>query len=256
MITVWSYSKLSTWTRCPAQFRFRYLEQAPVESVGAALLLGSAVHHGVQLIHSRRKLGLAVGLAEIQGSVTSFLEASVRHAEAPVEYPKTHTTLSATLDLSRRLIETYLAQGPSGEVVVTELELTHPIAWLPGLKLTGVVDRIESDEQGGLRVVELKTASKRLSQAELDASDQVTIYALLLDLAGYPGVKLRYEVLTKAKRPHLLTMDTVRTPNHETRLLERIDQVSRAVASGVFPRVVAPQTCRGCAYRKRCGVSG
>ena len=142
------------------------------------------------------------------------------------------------------------------ELLVTELEITRPLPTLPGLELTGVMDRIESDGQGGLRVVELKTASKRLSQAEVDASDQVSIYALLLRLDGHVGVTLRYEVLTKAKRPQFIQMDTVRTAIHEARLLERLDQVSRAVDSGVFPRVVGPQTCRTCPYRRRCGVSG
>ena len=108
---------------------------------------------------------------EIQQSVASFLRSQVKHAPAPIQYPKTHDSLEATLALGHRLIETY---GTGAECRVAGHGIgDHPTPpTLPGLELTGVMDRIESDGQGGLRVVELKTASKRLSQAEVDASDR------------------------------------------------------------------------------------
>jgi len=40
----WSYSKLTNYLRCPAQFMFRYIEEAEPESTSIALLLGSTVH--------------------------------------------------------------------------------------------------------------------------------------------------------------------------------------------------------------------
>ena len=256
MIRTWSYSKLNTWTRCPAQFRFRYLDEAPVEEVGAALLLGSAVHHAVALFHSRRALGRTLDDDELVEDFDAVFRSSVTHAEAPVVFPRIHPDLQQTLDLGRRMLAVYGEHAHQGQVAAVEQDLTCRLVEAAGVEITGVIDRIETDGDGSLRVVELKTAARALSQTEADLSDQVTIYSALLAAHGHDDVKLRYEILTKAKKPRLVILDTRRTPDDLRRLRERTDEVRAAVHYGVFPRNVAPQNCRNCPYRRRCGVSG
>ncbi len=52
-----SYSRLSTWLRCPRKFQFRYVEEVPEEVTPVSLLFGVAIHEAVELFLAGLKDG-------------------------------------------------------------------------------------------------------------------------------------------------------------------------------------------------------
>ena len=61
----YSFSKVSTYLRCPRLFRFRYLDRAAPERLSLALPLGSAMHDAIQWDVSERFHGSEPTPAEI-----------------------------------------------------------------------------------------------------------------------------------------------------------------------------------------------
>jgi len=254
----WSYSRLSTYQRCPAQFFYRYLEQCPPEETAAALLLGSAVHDAVTLHHVRRSQGKVMNQDDARQSLRQQLGQMLAHPEAPVTFPEAHPDAEATVQMAERLLQTYLAQPISAPLLAVEQSLEAPLAHPTGarspLALVGVVDRIEQGADQHLVAVELKTAAKAWSEQDVQHNDQITTYAYLLRACGHERVSFRVEVLTKTKTPRLQLVETTRSPEQIDRLVTKFLALERAIQAGAFPTHEG-MPCGTCAFRRRCAAS-
>src|SRR5438093_2542379 len=73
------------------------------------------------------------------------------------------------------------------------------------VSLVGVVDLIESDEEGNLIIAELKTSSKRYADSQGENQLDGLIYAYAIDQLGFRTTNaetlIRYDVLVKTKSP-------------------------------------------------------
>jgi PD-(D/E)XK nuclease superfamily len=68
------------------------------------------------------------------------------------------------------------------------------------------VDLVERDADGRLVVVDLKTAARKYSDLQVEASLQLSIYSYataMNGLADEAELRLRFDVLTKTKTPEL-----------------------------------------------------
>lgn len=254
----WSYSKLQTYLRCPALFRFRYIEEAVPESTSMALLLGSAIHGAVTLLHSKAFQGHSVELEPVLDTFRAQLTASVDKAERHVSYPKVSPDLRSNIELGERMLSCYFESQGAGKTVALEQELRAPLQKRGGgetsLPLLGYVDRI-GETDGTLVVIELKTSARSWSQADVDLSSQISSYALLMKDAGYEDCRYRYEILTKTKDSKLQILETRRTERDMDRLVDQFLHLEGAVEAGVFPRNESSMNCMGCEFRKRCDAS-
>jgi len=253
----WSYSKLQTWLRCPALFRFRYIEEAEAESVSMALLLGSAIHGAVSFVHSKRFQGHPLAVEHVLESFRVQMRLAVEKAGVPVSYPKGHPDAESSLELGEKMLRCYYEEVVGGKTVALEQELRAPLQKRDGgetsLPLLGYVDRIV-DKDGGLVVIKLKTSARAWSQGDVDLSSQISSYALLMKAAGYETCRFRYEILTKTKTPKLQILETRRTERDMDRLVDQFLSLERAVEADVYPRNESSMTCCGCEFKRCCGV--
>jgi len=71
--------------------------------------------------------------------------------------------------------------------------------------LVGLIDLIESDEEGNLIIGELKTSSKRFADSQGETQLDGLVYAYALDQLGFRTdghrTLIRYDVLVKTKTP-------------------------------------------------------
>ena len=246
MVAHWSWSKLACYLRCPAQFRFRYLLDAPPESTSMALLLGSAIHDAVNLFHARRQTD-PIELPDLVASFQAQLTQAVAHQTTPIRFSKTHPDLATNLTLGAAMLQAYVDAAPVHPLEAMEKEYQAPLDDLP---LVGFVDRLERHPEG-LVVVELKTAARAWSPADAAFSGQLSCYGLLLQHAGH-RVRYRVEVLTKTKAPRLVQLTTDRSPADFARVRAQFAHLARAVQAEVFPPNPGPMTCGGCEYRGQC----
>jgi CRISPR/Cas system-associated exonuclease Cas4 (RecB family) len=228
------------------------VDRVEPEHLSASLLLGSEIHHVVALLHARRFQGRACTLDELAASFRSGIVAAHGNSRTPVVFPKSHPDLGSTIDLGVAMVDAYLEQHQPGTTVAVEQELEAPLPFDAGQNFVGVVDRLERGPSGGLSLVELKTAARALSQADVDLSMQPTAYAWLLSRVLHEQLDIRFEVITKSKSPKLLVITTARSSGDVERFLEGLEMVQRAVAAGCFPRSPSPMTCVGCEFRRRC----
>src|SRR5207244_3613593 len=90
------------------------------------------------------------------------------------------------------------------------------------VSLVGVVDLIESDEEGNLIIAELKTSSKRYADSQGENQLDGLIYAYAMNQLGFntsgADTLIRYDVLVKTKSPAFQQIYFNKTPQDYGRL--------------------------------------
>ena len=128
------------------------------------------------------------------------------------------------------------------------------LAPLP-FKLSGIFDLIESDEEGDLIIVELKTASKRFTDDQLDLDLQGTLYSYALNQKGFHtdggDTLVRYDLLLKQKKPALESYYAIKGRVHYQWAFQLIRKVLKAVDSGIFFPVPS-WYCKDCPFGTAC----
>jgi superfamily I DNA/RNA helicase/RecB family exonuclease len=164
-------------------------------------------------------------------------------------------------ELARRMVARFLAwhRGNPRQLVAVEQALRVRIG---EVEITGRVDRLERDDQGGGVIVDLKTGSSKPADAELDRNPQLGVYQLAVLLGAFeqfglvePGgaelvqvgkAGLKAEV--KVQRQRALGDDP--EPGWAARLVET---VAAGMTGPVFGATVNPG-CRICPVRTCCPV--
>jgi CRISPR/Cas system-associated exonuclease Cas4 (RecB family) len=118
-----------------------------------------------------------------------------------------------------------------------------------------MVDLIESDDDGNLIIVELKTSSKRYADSQAENQLDGLIYAYAMDQLGLrtTGVEtlIRYDVLVKTKSPGFQQLYLNKTPQDYGRLARWIQEVLQAIdRESFYPNF--GWACHTCQFRSRC----
>jgi putative RecB family exonuclease len=125
---------------------------------------------------------------------------------------------------------------------------------LSGLAMfQGYIDLIEESPDGSVTLVDLKTASKKLSQSNVDTNLQLTAYALATESMGfYPDeLNFRLDVLLKTKEAGMVRYETSRTADDRYRFIKLLYSEWNGIQRDVFfPR--RDWGCVQCAWAKNC----
>ena len=248
-----SYSKLSTWLRCPRKYRLRYIDDAPEERTAVALVFGTAIHEACELFFEGIKAGAPPSSDEVHGAFHRAFTDSVKLAEdmhVPMDWGKTNQ--ADMIEKGEAMMAVFLDEVDRGvRVVGTEVPFEFEIA--PGRVVNGVIDLVLDDGNGRYRVVDIKTAASTYGPDRIDYDQQPTVYIAAAEhLYGAHGnVDFEYWLLLKTKKPQLKIMPVVRDANDRAELIQTIDEVETARAHGVYPRIRGFM-CTGCEYRQLC----
>lgn len=234
----YSYSKISTFLRCPRLYRLRYEDRAAPERLSLALPMGSAMHDAVQWEVAERGRGREPETGEIHEVYRELLLARIEISACPVQ-----GELEEASETGRRMIEAYDAWGRLQDIKTIEGE--HRSAITDELDLEGRIDFIRDGET--VEVVELKTAARAWSEAQANLSLQAAAYGMLSGIR-----KVRFVIVTKTKQPKVQELETEVGPERIELLRDTVREVDAAVRAGSFPRNISPMTCSGCEFRNRC----
>ena len=248
----WSYSRLAQYLRCPLQYYFERVLHLPRPFISSGLLLGSAVHEALAEYHRSLQQGRPIEPHQIGDA---FLTTWKRRGEHEQIQLRTDETTTGLIEQGLGLIEVYLAAPPPTAILSVEQSLTVPLMNGSNEYLDRPLVTIQDllcEEDNQLTVVELKTSSRRYSQAEVDTSLQASCYAGAA--ATYFGrtVKVRYRVMVKNKTPLLQELSTTRDETDYRRVGEIASQVGQAVQSDIFYPNESPMNCSTCPYRSPC----
>jgi putative RecB family exonuclease len=171
-----SPSKMSTFKDCALSFRFSAIDHLP-EPPSAPAMRGSLVHAALEKLYALpapdRTLDAALGCLDIASTefreLPEFAELALGEEDEPAFFAEADRLVRNAL-----ILEDPTTIHPIGIELRLEVELD-------GLKLIGIIDRLELDEDGRLVVTDYKTGrapSERFEQGRLGG---VHFYSLLCE---------------------------------------------------------------------------
>jgi hypothetical protein len=243
-----SASHLGMYQRCGLQYQFRYIDKKKIPP-GIALLKGAGVHGGAR-INFRQKKESKVDLPKkdiIEISVTEFENTFQSQGVFLTQEEETiglKNVLGSAKDSIVTLASLYADQvAPIYQPIY--VEESHRIV-VPNSEydLLAVMDLATENE----RVVDLKTGAKKKTDSEVQASDQLTFYALVYRaLTGKMPKKVCLEVLVDKKNPERQLLEGQRDLRDLQVLVKRINLMIDGLSKGVF--IPAPPTSWWCSPR-------
>ena len=256
-----SFTQLDTYLRCPLRYRLQYVDRAEPDFVPAALALGSGIHGAAAFLFRGIAGGARPAVADVQAYFASVWALETSHR--PLRFAERDSPASL-LDLGTRMLAVLCAEVPdSTEVVAVESAFAVPLVdqatgAVLDRDLVGTLDLVERSPEGGLVVVDLKTAARKYSDLQVEASLQLSIYSYataMNGLADEEELRLRFDVLTKTRQPELHRYWTTRDRAANVRLYRLAAEILGAVEAGVFPPRVGWH-CTDCPVRSRCWAWG
>jgi len=241
-----SYSQVNTYLTCSLRYRFQYVEKIPPAFTAASLAFGSAIHEAAAAFYQTRLEGDELRPDQM---LDVYLD-SWRRAEQ-VKYFNGDNEESLQEKATQLLQVFHDAVNPGTRILGVEEFFELPLGGLPPFQ--GYIDLIEQSSDGTATIVDLKTASKKPSSANVQANMQLTAYALGAEALGFDPdqLHLRLDVLLKTKTPEMVRLETRRTEEERHRFIRLLYGVWNGIEREVFfPR--QDWTCAQCAWAGEC----
>jgi len=234
-----SYSAINTYLNCPLQYRFQYVEGRP-GLPSPSLSFGSSLHSALEWLYS-----VPTPDPRPLTDLLDCLEScwvSEGYA-SPEEEARYFYQGRSTLEIFYR---NNIANNPAGFQVPAALEHKFVID-LGFCDLSGVIDRLDRDPDGGFEIIDYKT-NRRLPPARRLREDlQLPIYQI--------AAQRIWEVPVNRVTFHYLMMDHkasfVITPEREREALAAVERVAGLVAAEDFTPC-RNNLCPWCDYQADC----
>jgi putative RecB family exonuclease len=246
-----SPSKVSSFKDCALAFRLSAIDRLP-EPKSPAAAKGTLVHRALQLLFAEEEQGgrgLDVALRKLERAEADILDGE-EYRELEMTPEERAEFVADAAELLRHYYE--LEDPDAIRVIGTELRLS---VQLGTLKLSGIIDRLELDDDGELVVTDYKTGRAPSANYEQSKLVGVHFYAFLCErLLGRRPARIR---LLHLREPMSITTEP---SDQSIRGLERQtlaiwQAVERACDAEDFrPKPGYP--CSYCAYRAYCPAVG
>lgn len=251
-----SVTQLNTYLACPYKYYLQYQEKLSWEKVPSGVAFGAAVHRTIERFNKSLIDGWMDGRMGEKSAIELFVsEWATESGREEVEFKHPDEQEELT-DKGKRLIQLYSQQFADIKPQAVERIFRLPILDVSTGLFEGSRDiqgKIDLIADGG--IVEIKTSARSVNQREADTSLQLTLYSWAYRMIhGAEEKALKTVALLKTATPKIQVVQTCRTADDHTRLMELISQVIRAVELQIFYR--NPNTrygCDGCVYRTACG---
>src|SRR3954466_10497168 len=172
-----SPSRAGDFMTCPLLFRFRTIDRLPQQPSSAATR-GTVVHAVLERLFEPPAPERApdTALALLRPEWERLLEAEPEVGALFADEPE----LSAWLASAEELLQGYFSLEDPRRVLVAEREQYVEVVLPGGLRLRGIVDRLDVSPAGDVRVCDYKTGKSPGEAFEGKALFQMKFYALVL----------------------------------------------------------------------------
>jgi putative RecB family exonuclease len=172
-----SPSKITSFTNCPLAFRFSVLEHLP-EPPSPAALKGTLVHRALELLFADCPRG-----ARSRSAAQSSLDRAWQELHdgeelegLALDASETAAFIADARELVRRYFE--LEDPDAVQAVGLEMSLSTDI---DGVRVRGIIDRLDELDDGSLVVVDYKTGRAPRNEQSRSRLSGVQMYALLCE---------------------------------------------------------------------------
>jgi putative RecB family exonuclease len=245
-----SPSKVSSFTDCALAFRFSVIDRLP-DPPTVATNRGTLVHAALERLH------LLAPAERTPAAARACLDGAAADLRTDPEYLSLGLDDEAAAAFRAEaavLVDNYFRLEDPTRVRAIGLELKVE-AEIDGIRLRGIIDRLELDDDGELVVTDYKTGGAPTTQHERKRLSGVHIYSLLCE--QLLGRRPRSVQLLYLREPlALTTVPTDRSTRGTRRTLGAVWQaVERACEREDF-RPRTSRLCDFCAYQAYCPSYG
>lgn len=248
-------SGINDFRKCPWAFKLKYVDQYSTGLESIEAYTGTQAHSAMQDFYDLIKdSGRVQTLQEVVQNYINYFQ------------DNWHTGLFMVKDLTTEFYQQlgvqciqnyYLTYAPfnQGKVIATELNLKNNIGGVP---FEGTIDRVDLDPCGSLSIHDYKTGKRTPTKAELETSQQLSTYCILLakHYGGKQGIWNGKEIkLHLHYMQHNKTYSTSRHPDQLFELIEQIKNTSLLIHEANELEHWPARTsilCPWCEYKNEC----
>ncbi|RCG27602.1 RecB family exonuclease [Streptomyces diacarni] len=248
-----SPSRAADFMQCPLLYRFRVIDKLP-EKPSAAATRGTVVHAVLERLFdapaAERSAGRARGL--VAGEWERLLAKRPELAEL---FAEDGAQLAQWLTQAEELVERWFTLEDPTRLEPAERELFVEARLESGLRLRGIIDRVDVAPTGEVRIVDYKTGKAPRPEYADGPLFQMKFYALVLwRLRGVLPRRLQLVFLGSGD---VLTYDPQEGDLRATerKLLALWDAISRATETGDW-RPKPGKLCGWCDHQAHCPEFG
>lgn len=245
-----SPSKVATFRDCGLAFRYSAIDrlpEAPTVAASRGTLVHAALERLLDLPTDERTEGRALGC--LREAAEAF-RADDDFTGLALDDEAEHRFLAEAEALVRRYFE--LEDPRTIRPIGLELLLEARVG---EVRLRGIIDRLELDEDGGLVVTDYKTGRAPSPQAEQARLGGVAVYAYLCEQAF--GVRpTRVQLLHLAEPVRIVSIPTEQSTRGLARRIEAIWAAIEQACAGEDFRPRPGRGCSWCSYHAYCPAQG
>ena len=252
-----SNSQLKTFLTCSQKHYFQYVRGLPWEFIPDYFPFGGAIHAAAKAFYQALKdTGVRISQDDLIGH---FVKSWEQESQKNIRYQKGQNK-DTLKDRGAEMLKAFYEKVSPRRILEVELPFSVDLVQREGgeplpCKLSGVFDLVESDEEGSIIVVELKTGAKRFTDDQLDLDLQGTLYSYALSQKGFHtnggDTLVRYDLLLKQKNPTMERYYAVKGRVHYQWAFQLIKKVLKAIDLGIFFPTPGWQ-CKECAFGTTC----
>ena len=242
----WSYSALQCYLTCPMKYKFRYVDNAPVERTSSALPFGRAFH---AVLSERALKGPDFKLEDAQENFEFYFKGETDVSEN-LHY-KANETFDSLLNTGFDML-TAVLENWQDDFAVKSVAESFSVT-VPGLlcPLIGEFDCVVSDGSE-TTIVDWKTASSKWASGKAGRDLQASAFCYAYKQVHGKVPVFRFDVITKAKQPSVNSHYTLRTQDELDRFEFTAGRIEKAVNAELFYPNENNINCAECSYADRC----
>jgi len=254
-----SGSSLDLLLQCPLKWFLDREVNAQV-SRGSATAFGSIVHAIAEFV---AKEELDQDQAHIQELISSSWQSLAYEADWQSEADLAQAYKAAELFLDYHNLSPRVFKEAEGRYQ-TELTVITPSGESEGIELSGILDRVEIDEDGRLVAIDFKNVATPPTKAEIAENGQLGIYQLLLrdqqnpDLSWdtpnqeqIPVGAALVQLKVDSSKPKIQPQEAIDFSQSPTWIEVKLGEAAEIIRTESFTQKVNP-SCRYCSYKAVC----
>ena len=249
-MVIYSYSRLSTFEKCPLKFKFQYIDMLePDVKETIEGFLGNKVHETLQWIYEEVALGKIILLDEV---INNYVSVWNRDFNNEIKIVKEELDAEHYFNQGIKfLIDYFLKHSPFRDnTIATEKKIIINLDKEGKYKLQGYIDRLVHNKDTNIfEIHDYKTSGFLKSQEELDSDKQLALYSLAIK-------ELFEEVNDIHLIWHFLAFNEKRTSKRTDEQLEKLKQeiiqlINKIESTSDF-KPNPSMLCKWCEFKSHC----
>ncbi|MBI3623225.1 PD-(D/E)XK nuclease family protein [Candidatus Pacearchaeota archaeon] len=254
MPKTYSYSRITTFEKCPLKFKFRYIDEIiPEVEKSIEAHLGKSVHSALEWLYKKVKLGIVPNIEE---AILSYSREWEKDFNDQILIVNRNLTPQDYFNKGIQFITTYYTQHHPFNDNTIEIEkriLIH-LDESGDYRIQGFIDRLTYNLQTGeYEIHDYKTANSLPSAEKIESDKQLALYSIAIKetYGRDKEVKMIWHFLAYNKR-----IQKKKTNEELDALrLETLETIKKIEATKVFPPIKS-SLCHWCEYKSICPAWG